>query len=198
LTNLDPIDQTLSRDTLSNESGFAEARYDNLAIALHWSIAVLILIAFGLGLTVDSFPKAWEAGVVNTHAITGLGILILSFARLAWRFVHTPPKLPRDVGPFTLRVSGAVHWLLYALMLLVPLIGVPTLLFRGRGLDFGFFQIASPFSRTPDLFRPLTEFHELASYALIGVAAAHMLAALYHQFGRRDRLLLRMLPIPHR
>jgi cytochrome b561 len=75
----------------------------------------------------------------------------------------------------------------------VPLIGIPVLLYRGLGLDFGLFQMPSLFARTPAIFRPLQEAHELAAYALIGLAAAHMLAALYHHFVRRDEVLLQML-----
>jgi cytochrome b561 len=71
---------------------------------------------------------------------------------------------------------------------------VPTLLFRGLGLDFGVFQIASPFDRIRNVYRPLTEIHELASYLMIALAAGHALAAVYHQLVARDRLLRRMLP----
>jgi cytochrome b561 len=169
-------------------------RYDAIAIGLHWTVAIFILVAFGLGLTVDEFPKDWEDAVVNSHALIGLAILLLSLVRLGWRLFHRPPDLPRDMARAVRAGSKVVHVLLYVLMIAVPAIGIPTLLFRGRGLDLGLFEIASPFARTPEVFRPLTEAHELAAYALVGLAAAHMLAALYHQFIRRDEVLLRMLP----
>jgi cytochrome b561 len=79
-------------------------------------------------------------------------------------------------------------------MIVVPAIGIPTLLYRGRGLDFIIFQIASPFERTPALFRPLTDYHEIAAFALVALAAGHIIAALFHPFVGRDGLLLRMLP----
>jgi cytochrome b561 len=169
-------------------------RYDKAAIFLHWAIAALILAAFVLGLTVDAFPESWDGAVVNTHALIGLAIIALSLVRLAWRLGHRPPALPPGIGPFQRRVTAMVHSLLYVLMVAVPLIGVPTLLYRGRGLDFGLFQIASPFERTPELARPLTEVHELASFVLIGLAVGHALAALYHHVVRGDGILLRMLP----
>lgn len=169
-------------------------RYGTVAIFLHWAIAALILAAFGLGLTVDEFPESWDSAVVNAHALIGLAIIALSLVRLAWRFAHQPPALPQSIGPFLRHVTAVTHSLLYVLMIAVPLIGVPTLLFRGRGLDFGLFQIASPFDRAPELFRPLTEVHELASYALIGLVIGHALAAVYHHVVRGDAVLLRMLP----
>lgn len=169
-------------------------RYDAIAMGLHWTIAILILVAFGLGLTVDDFPKSWEDAVVNSHALIGLAVLLLSLVRLGWRFSHRPPDLPRDMAPLIRAGSKTIHILLYVLMIAVPVIGIPTLLYRGRGLNLGLFEVASPFSRTPDIYRPLTETHELAAYTLIGLAAAHIIAALYHQFIRKDEILLRMLP----
>jgi cytochrome b561 len=69
-------------------------RYDSVAIALHWSIAVLILAAFALGLTIDAFPKAWTGALINLHALMGLAVLVLSIVRLSWRKSHPPPELP--------------------------------------------------------------------------------------------------------
>ncbi len=172
----------------------APERYDAVAIALHWSIAFLIVAAFGLGLTVDEFPKAWEGTVINLHVMTGLAVVVLSFVRLFWRLGHKAPDLPGAMAPLSRVAAKIGHAGLYVLMIVVPLIGVPTLLYRGRGLDFGFFQIASPFARTPEIYRPLTEAHEIAAYALIALAAAHMLAALYHQHIRHDDLMARMSP----
>lgn len=168
--------------------------FDSTAVALHWATAAVILVAFSLGLTVDAFPKDWEYAVVNTHALLGATVLALSIARIAWRVGHKPPPIPQEAaGPLMRRAAAVVHFLLYALMILVPLIGIPTLLYRGRGLDFGLFRVPSPFERAVEIARPLTEAHELAAYALVGLAAAHMLAALYHHFIRRDQVLLQML-----
>jgi cytochrome b561 len=169
-------------------------RYSAVAIALHWSIAILIVIAFGLGLTVDNFPKEIKGAVINLHSLIGLAVLVLSLARLYWRATHPAPPLPQSMTPIARLAAHAAHIALYLLMIAIPLIGIPTLLYRGRGLDFGLFQIASPFERTPDIYRPLTELHELASFALIGLAAAHVLAALYHHFIGKDDVLTRMMP----
>ncbi|MCI4678023.1 cytochrome b [Rhodoblastus acidophilus] len=169
-------------------------RYNGAAIALHWTIAGLIVVAFVLGLTIDDFPKDMKSAAINAHALIGLAVLALSVVRLYLRFVNPPPPLPESIGPLSRLASGATHAGLYVLMIAVPLIGVPTLLYRGRGFNFGLFAIPSPFGRTPEIYRPLTEAHEVAAYAIIGLAAAHALAALYHQYVRKDDVLLRMLP----
>ena len=168
--------------------------FDSTAVALHWTTAALIVVAFGLGLAVDAFPKELEHAVVNTFSL--LRHCNHRFDRRAYRLASrpAPPPLPEEVGgPLVRRATAVVHFLLYTLMVAVPLIGIPVFLYRGLALDFGLFQVPSPFARTPAIFRPLQEAHELAAYALIGLAAAHMLAALYHHFIRRDEVLLQML-----
>jgi len=57
-------------------------RYDAVAIAQYWSIAALILAAFG--------PKEWTGALTNVHALTGLAVLVLTIARPFWRLSHPP------------------------------------------------------------------------------------------------------------
>lgn len=172
----------------------AVARYDRGAILLHWAIAFLIAAAFLLGLTVDDFPKAYKDAVVNTHSLLGLGILLLTLIRIGWRLGHPPPPAPKSMSAPMELFSKLAHVLLYILMLAVPLIGLPTLFYRGQGLEFGLFQLPTFLPRTPEIFRPLTELHEIGAYALVGLAAGHIAAALYHQWVLRDALIARMLP----
>lgn len=169
-------------------------RYTHVAIALHWSIAGLIVIALALGLTIDLFPATLKSAAINAHALLGLAVLALSLYRLAWRLGHRPPELPATMSPLARLAAKLVHIALYALMMVVPLIGVPALLWRGRGLDLGLVQLASPFARTPEIYRPLTEAHELAAYTLVGLAIAHAGAAIYHHYVQRDDVLSRMAP----
>lgn len=170
----------------------AHPRYDQFAVLLHWAIAALIAVAFLLGLTVDDFPRSYENAVVNTHSLLGLGVLLLTLVRIGWRLGHPPPPLPESTSARMEISSKLAHFLLYVLMLAVPLIGLPVLFFRGRGLDFGLFQLPAFLARTPEIFRPLTELHELSAYALIGLAGGHIAAALYHQWVLRDALIARM------
>jgi cytochrome b561 len=175
----------------------SRARYDRVAIFLHWSIALLIAAAFVLGLTVDEFGKNYEPLVVNAHSLLGLGVLLLTLIRIGWRLGHPAPPSPQAMSAWMKALAGITHTALYALMLAVPLIGLPTLFYRGRGLDFGLFQMPAFLARSPEIFRPLTEIHELGAYALVALAAGHIAAALYHQWYLRDGLVRRMMPSRH-
>lgn len=169
-------------------------RYHSRAIALHWLIAAMILALFVGGLTIDACPKEWKSALINLHALGGVALLLLVLYRIVWRVTHPAPPLPVSVSPLIARAAGLGHLALYLLMLAVPMIGVPTLLWRGRGLDFGLFQIASPFARTPEVYKPLTEIHEFGAFALIILALLHAAAGVWHHVVQKDGTLLRMMP----
>ena len=170
------------------------SRYDSTARGMHWASAILIVVGFVTGLLVDAPPKDWRPAFLNVHVLLGLGVVLLAFARLAWRTGHPAPA-PADAGnPLMARAIHAGHAALYAAMVIVPLIGFAPLFTRGRGVDFYLFQIASPLARTPEWIKPTTEVHEIAAYALIALAVGHVAAALWHHFGLHDGLLLRMMP----
>ncbi|GGH22258.1 cytochrome b [Alsobacter metallidurans] len=168
--------------------------YDALSRFFHWTMAGLILVVFSMGLTVDVLPRAMEQTYVNLHMVLGTLILALYAARLAWRFRHKPPPADPTLGRFIDVTSRWGHVGLWALMLAVPLIGIAVIFWRGRGIDFYLFQIPSPLAANRAVARPMKEAHELAAYALVGLAALHAAAALWHHFIRRDGVLRRMLP----
>lgn len=172
----------------------APARYDRVARALHWSIAALILAAFALGLTVDDFPKTWKYAVTELHKVIGVAILLLVLLRVGWRLGH-PIAPAAELSAGMHRAAAAGHAGLYLLMLAVPAIGIAFSLLRGQGLDLGFAAIPplmEAAART--VSRPVKEVHELAAYALVGLAGVHALAALWHHLVLHDSVLRRMLP----
>jgi len=151
-------------------------RYDVIAIALHLSVAGLVVVAFILGLAVDHFPKEDAARVINMHALIGLTVLVLAIGRLFWRLAHPAPEFPQTVSALDRNVAKAIHAGLYILMIAVPIIGIPTWLLSGQ-----------------DIFRPLMEAHEIAAFALIALVVAHVLVALYLQFVRHVDIFGRMI-----
>jgi cytochrome b561 len=178
--------------TLPNSAAARPSNYDAVARSLHWLMALLIVATFVLGLVVDVFPKSWEYGIVLAHKDIGIAILILLAARLAWRLRHKPPH-SSELSPLMAGLSGVAHVGLYLLMLAVPILGIAYAVQRGQSFDFGLFSVGPFIADSHAAARPVREIHELSSYALIGIAALHALAALWHHFIRKDGVLRRML-----
>lgn len=155
----------------------------------HWIVVALILFQGTTGLLRSSFPR----GTMELHKSIGITILGLAVLRVLWRLYAGAPK----PVPGTTRVQGlaasAVHVVLYALIFIVPITGwIVTDAGRRPLMWFG---LAMPdlIATNETLHEAFEEWHELAFWALVIVAAAHLLAALYHHLFVRDRTLVRML-----
>ena len=172
----------------------APARYDAGAIAFHWTVAALVIFLGALGLLFDDIPKDSRPFWINVHGSVGLIYLALVIARLTWRAGHRPPPLPTNVGAFWRRASSGAHHLMYVLMLVIPAAGIVAYIWHGRSFDYGFFRLNFGVPSNKAIFHPAEEIHQLLAYSLFGLVGLHVTGALWHQYVRRDGVLLRMLP----
>jgi cytochrome b561 len=168
-------------------------RYGSGAIAFHWTMFALVVCVGVLGLLHDSWPKQTQRFWINIHALLGLLLWFVLIARFWWRSRHNPPA-PIDNGALSLRLLGAVHFALYALMFVTPIVGMVTFVYHGRILDLGFFRIDFGIPSNRAIFHPTEDLHGYLAYALFGLAGLHGLAALWQQFILRDGMLARMWP----
>src|SRR5690348_4432158 len=101
-------------------------RYGTVAMAFHWTIATLVLANVVLGIWFANFIERTDPilrTVVMAHESIGATVLVLSILRLAWRLMNPIPKLPADFSPAKRAFAHGTHYVLYALMILVPLAG---------------------------------------------------------------------------
>ncbi len=171
------------------------ARYSSVAIAFHWTIALLVIVNLVIGIGHESIPalRAW----MGAHKATGITVLALTLARVAWRLTHRPPPLPSGTPAWERVAAHATHWSLYALMLAMPLTGWA--LVSGpdatRPLSwFGLFNVPKLSAPDEQLRAVSHAVHEWGFWLLIAVVLAHAGAALYHHLFQRDATLTRMLP----
>ena len=160
---------------MRNEAAAPE-RYDAGTVAFHWTVAALIVFLGVLGLLFDDLPKQVRLFWINVHGSVGLVYFALVVARLVWRIGHRPPRLPRNIGEFSRRTSFAVHHLLYALMLITPALGIVAYVWHGRSFDYGLFQLNIGVASNPAVFHPAEDIHQWLAYALLALAALHVLA----------------------
>ena len=92
--------------------------YGKFAKFLHWAIALLIIWNFIEGLYLES------NGLYNFHKQTGVAILILVMVRIFWRVTNNYPKMVASLSKGEKFLAKAGHWLLYLLMLAMPLSGI--------------------------------------------------------------------------
>jgi cytochrome b561 len=169
-------------------------RYSRVAIALHWAIAVLIIANLTIGLLHQSLLK----GTITLHKSIGMLVLALSILRLLWRLTHRSPPLPATVKRWEKGLAHAADWLLYALMILIPLSGwvFTSASPKRHPLDFfGLFPLPMfPVAQDKTVSSIVAERHEQLAYLMVALLLLHIGAALKHRFVDRDRTLDRMLP----
>jgi cytochrome b561 len=188
-----PARAVYRRDMKSAPHSKTLSRYGSAAIAFHWLMFVLVVIVGALGLLHDSWPKQTQRFWINIHALLGLLLWCTLMARFWWRRRHRPPLL-ENVGAFSRRTQALVHFGLYALLFVTPIVGIITFVYHGRAFDFGIFKIDFGIKSNRAIFHPTEDLHGYLAYAIFALAGIHALTALWHQFILRDGLLDRMLP----
>jgi cytochrome b561 len=184
----------------------APTRYGNVAITLHWLIALGVLVNIALGLYFADLPRSDPDKflLVQTHKSIGLTVLVLSLARVGWRLVHPIPPLPASMSPALRVAARTTQFLLYVLIVAIPLSGWALVSSSPLGLPteyFGWFAWPQlPYlAELPRAAKKMWshEFgtiHVFLAWSAIVLIPIHILGALYHQFIRRDVVLARMMP----
>lgn len=174
----------------------AALRHHPIAILLHWLTAILIALAVTLVIGrewLDGEPsRLW---LLDLHRLLGLGVLGLALSRLVLRPVLGTAQVNRDLPSPLVWLAGLSHGGLYLLLVALPLLGWAQWSASGKAMRlFGVFSVPALFGPDRDLAEILAGWHERIAWLLIGLVAAHALAALWHHFVRRDHVLRSMLP----
>ena len=190
-------------------------KYTNVAITLHWFIAIAILFMFVLGWFMTELPKesakttsfdifnlglmTWEvakeesprAFYFNLHKSIGLTTLMLIVLRMYWRFTHRPPAFLNSMKLWEKRLAKATHHSLYLLMFLIPLSGIIMSAGSKYGIKWFGIKVIPGFDDKAirELFH---EFHEIFGLLLLLLLIFHTLGAIKHSIIDKDGTLRRM------
>ncbi len=103
------------------------------------------------------------------------------------RLRHRPPPLPSDLPRWQVLAAHASHWLLYALMLAMPLLGWGLLSAGGYPVTLcAGVQLPSIAPVDPTWYAVLRGAHGLLAWLLFATVLLHLAAALVHAWIRRD------------
>lgn len=170
-----------------------DPRHFNLtARVLHWSMALMIvaMLFVGIGMVTS---LSLRPTLISLHRPLGIAILLLVIVRLINRLRHRPLPLPADLPAVQVFAAKASHWLLYALMFAMPLIGwsmlsaggYPVTMFNGVALP-----AIAPHNAT--VYAVLRSAHTWLALLLFATVLMHLAAALFHAWVRRDQVFASM------
>jgi len=172
-------------------------RYTTTAIAIHWLMALGLSGTFALGFYMQDLSLSpSKLQFYAWHKWAGMAMLILVFVRLAWRITHASPPLPGTMSGFMRFMAHAAHWVLYALMMAIPLSG--WLMSSAQGFQvvwFGIWPLPDLVGKDAVLGELLNTVHWVLNYALLVFVGLHIVAALKHHIVDRDDILTRMIPV---
>jgi len=162
----------------------------------HWSTVALLLIIVPLGLVMGGLPRGTLQNMAFiTHESLGLTVFGLTLLRFAWRLTHPVPSPSSDLSSIEVLASGSVHWLLYLVLVVMPIMGYFFLAFSGIDLHyFGLVRVPEPVTQDKETGKFFLAVHASLQWAVYGLVLMHVGAALHHYFMRRNDVLQRMLP----
>lgn len=192
-------------DTDTAEDGDATSpHYHPIGIFFHWLMAAMVFMQLWWGWRTSLLdPGIDKADAYVVHAQLGAAILVAACLRLGWRIIapFVAPKLeePEDLPGWQRLAAEVTHWLLYALMIALPVSGLlmiaataPDTMQRALGLSG---------LRDVDLVAraSIEHYSEKAHFVFVwgitGLVVLHVAAALKHHFIDRDDVLARMIPL---
>jgi cytochrome b561 len=174
-------------------------RYTKGQRTLHWLTVALVAVQVPVGLWMY---RRGVAGVFDDltnalyswHKLVGSIILLVILTRLVMRARHPAPPLPDHIPETQAAAAHGLHWLIYALAVIVPLLGwAGVTAYPALGLPGGLTLPRFPFvPENQDLANRLFWWHGWAAITLVVLVVGHIGAALMHLLVKRDGVFQRM------
>lgn len=166
-------------------------RYGAVAMMIHWltAFAVAGLLVSGL-VAAGETDDVVKATILRVHVPFGVLVLVLTLVRIAWWVAFDRrPAAAQSESRTQMALARIVHLAFYAVLIALGASGIAMLALSGAATTL-FFGREGPL---PDftIYAPRTA-HGIFAWVLIGMITAHVGAALFHQFIKRDGLLQRM------
>lgn len=171
-------------------------RYGSLTIGIHWLMLLVFIAVYAFIELRELYPKGSDLRETMKawHFMLGMLVFVLVWPRLAALFSGPTPAISPEPAGWMQLAAKLGHLALYALMIVMPLLGWLTLSAAGKPVPFFGLELPALIGENKELGKQIKELHEtigVVGYYLIGL---HVAAALYHQYIMRDNTLRRMLP----
>lgn len=179
------------------DTNAAAATYSKTARRFHWWTVALVGIQAPVGFamvyrgaTLNIFDGLTNT-LYNSHKLIGIVIFFLVLARLSYRLTRGAPADEPSIERWQKAASHATHWSLYLLLLLVPIGG-----YLGISLYPALDVYGIPLPAITSANQPAAArvffLHWMGAVLILGLVGAHVAAALFHYYVRKDGVLQRM------
>jgi cytochrome b561 len=158
------------------------------------AICILSMLFIGVGMVSTVTTKYLT--LVQIHKPLGIAILVLVLIRLTLRIIYGAPELPADL-PEPIKLGAILsQYVLYALMIGMPLIGWAMLSAAAYPVVlFGGVHLPPIMPVSPQLHTLLWNAHHYLAFAFFGVILMHVAAILFHKLIRNDGIFETMAPV---
>ncbi len=116
------------------------------------------------------------------HKSFGVIIFVLVLIRIFFRITKKAPPLPNSMPKIIQFAAHFVQYLLYLLMILMPISGYLMSNFYGFPVIFFSKTLPNIVATNPELGKLFGEIHEFLGFSLIAILVLHIAGALKHRF----------------
>jgi cytochrome b561 len=170
-------------------------QYNLVSRTLHWAIVVLVIAQFSIAWTMPQIERGTlPVGLIAWHLSIGTTILAVMLVRLVWRLTHPAPPPPKDLSPALRVISRTTHYVLYAVLIALPIGGWVNASARGWPVKlFGAIPLPSLISKGSALGLAAGDIHMAVATALIVIIGLHIAGSAYHALVLKDDTVKRMV-----
>jgi cytochrome b561 len=167
--------------------------------ALHWLMALLVIPMAPVGVYMVSRGAATNFDALtntlySSHKLTGFIVLWLAALRIVIKRRNGVPPPAATLTAFERIASTAVHHGLYALLIIVPLLGWAGVSAFGARSIFGWFSLPQILPQNEQLAKTILAIHGWAAMLMMALVAAHIAGAMMHLVVKKDGVFQRMWP----
>jgi cytochrome b561 len=155
-------------------------KYHSSIRILHWLMFVLFAIIFVLGVVMVEFKESEPWALYSFHKETGVLVFLLVLLRLMARWITKVPEHPADISPTEHRVAQIVVFMLYLLMILVPISGYALSNIHGHEVHFYGLTLPTLFPELPEWKKTIGLIHYYLAYTFLGVFLLHLVGVIKH------------------
>lgn len=170
-------------------------RFTPLQRTLHWLMAAMVILMLFIGVGMVSTLQPKFLTLISVHRPLGIAIFALALFRLGVRLWRGAPALPSDLPLWQAAAAKASHYLLYGLLIAMPLIGWSMLSAGGYPVVlYGSIFLPKIAPHNDALYAFLRGAHTWLAYIFFATVLLHLGAALFHALIRRDGVFASMSP----